>query len=136
MNKRFSSHTTLIELTLSLLVLMLASVTILGLFTTAYEKSCAAGEIAQAVQLAQDCAALIAAGDDSAQMLAQQGYVLDESGAYTLETEAGLQVRAVIAEEQTKVGKMIDAQIAVLRGDETLASQQVSRYYNKEVIHP
>ena len=134
--QRFSTHTTLIELTLSLMFLMLTSVTILGLFMTAYEKSIEADRQTRAVQLAQNCAALIAASDDPERALAEQGFAAEENGDLSLITDDGLRICIGFGEKQTEVGKLLDAEISVSCGDEVYAQWPAARYYNKEVIHP
>ena len=65
MRQRFSSHTTLIELTVALLCFLLASVIILGLFTGADAVSRRSARLREATTSAQECAELIAGGEDA-----------------------------------------------------------------------
>jgi len=132
MKRRFSSHTTLIELTMALLFFMLASVTILSLFTTAYTKSQTARQSTHALRLARDCAAVFAAGREMGSL----GYVEAENGTLVLNTDADLRVVTAMESEQTEVGELQTMTISVQSGDKTLVEMPVSRYYNKEVIHP
>ena len=136
MKQRFSTHTTLIELTLALLFLMLASMTILGLFMTAHEKSTDAGRLTRAVQAAQDSAALIKAGSDPQAELVAYGFQSMPDGSLRKHTEDGLEISLRMDEEQTSVGKMLRSEVEVLSGEESLLKWPVLRYYNKEVIHP
>ena len=136
MKQRFSTHTTLIELTLSLLFLMLASMTILGLFMTAHDKSTEAGQLTRAVQAAQDSAALIKAGGDPQAELEAYGFTSTPDGSLTKRTADGLDVNITMSEEQTSVGKMLRADVEVLSGEESLLEWPILRYYNKEVIRP
>lgn len=135
MKRRFSSHTTLIELTAALLFFMLASVTILGLFMTAYEQGVQARRNTLALQLAQDCAGIVSGAQDVEETLTQTGYLL-ENGAYVRHAEDEMTVSAALNEQQTEVGFLLNAQIDVLQGEEAVLQLPVSRYYNKEVIHP
>jgi len=133
--RRFSSHTTLIELTAALLFFMLASVTILGLFMTAYAQGRQARRNTLALQLAQDCAGIVSGAQNVKETLTQTGYLL-ENGAYVRHAEDEMTVSAALNEQQTEVGFLLNAQIDVLQGEEAVLQLPVSRYYNKEVIHP
>lgn len=135
MRQRFSSHTTLIELTAALLCFLLASVIILGLFTKADAISRCSARLQEATTLAQDCAELIAGSGDALEALAQAGYRA-ENGSFTLKTDDGLVIRAELDEKQTEVGILLDGRIRVLDGEEEVFSIPAARYYNKEVIHP
>ena len=75
MRQRFSSHTTLIELTVALLCFLLASVIILGLFTGADAVSRHSAKLREATIWAQECAELIAGGEDALQTLIAAGYI-------------------------------------------------------------
>lgn len=130
MKRRFSSHTTLIELTMALLFFMLASVTILGLFTKAYGFSQTARQNAKALRLAKDCAAMFAAG----QQTDVSSDPVDENGAYRLIQDDELDVTGRVVTEQTAVGELQTMTIRVMSGEEVLLEMPVSRYYNKEVI--
>lgn len=135
MNHRFSSHAALIELTAALLFLMLASVSILKLFTAADQWSGQAEALMQGAALAQDCAEVIAGSADPAAALAQMGYQAQESGAYALET-GEMTVLASLETEPTEVGLLVSGMVTVDWRGETVVQLPVSRYYNKEVIHP
>ena len=136
MKQRFSTHTTLIELTLSLLFLMLATMTILGLFMTAHDKSAQAGRLTRAVQAAQNSAALIQASVDPKAELEASGFMCTPDGRLISQTADGLKVCITMREEHTSVGNMFRADVEVLSGDESLLEWPILRYYNKEVIHP
>ena len=135
MRQRFSSHTTLIELTAALLCFLLASVIILGLFTKADAISRRSARLQEATTLAQDCAELIAGSVDALEALAQAGYQA-EDGGFTLKTDDGLVIKTELNEKQTEVGTLLDGRICVLDGEEEVFSIPAARYYNKEVIHP
>lgn len=135
MNHRFSSHAALIELTAALLFLMLASVSILKLFTTADQWSGRAEALMQGTALAQDCAEVIAGSADPAAALEQMGYRAQKSGAYALET-GEMTVLVSLETEPTEVGHLMSGTVTVDWRGETVAQLLVSRYYNKEVIHP
>ena len=136
MKRRFSSHMTLIELTLELFFLMLAMVTIVGLYTTAYELSSEANRLTRATQMAQDCAALIEGGADPISELANNGYhAADNTAIYTLESDK-LTVSVTLEVEPTGVGCLYVGSIRVTHGSEQLIEWPVARYINKEVIHP
>lgn len=132
MKQRFSSHMTLIELTLALFFLMLAMVTVLGLFTTAYNMSADAQDLTYAVQLAQDCAALIEGSVDPLAALLDMGYEQKEPDTLLHETGDYL-VFAQIKGEQTEVGVLYEATVCVEREGKNLVSLPAVRY-NKEVI--
>ena len=135
MRQRFSSHTTLIELTVVLLCFLLASVIILGLFTGADAVSRHSAKLREATTWAQECAELIAGGEDALQTLIAAGYIAAD-GVYIKETESGLLVQAELETEQTEVGALLNGRIRVLDGEEELFSIPAARYYNKEVMHP
>ena len=135
MRQRFSSHTTLIELTAALLCFLLASVIILGLFTKADAISRRSARLQEATTLAQDCAELIAGSVDALEALAQAGYQA-EDGGFTLKTDDGLVIKTELNEKQTEVGTLLDGRICVLDGEEEVFSIPAARCYNKEVIHP
>ena len=135
MRRRFSSHTTLIELAASLLCFLLASTIILGLFTKADALSRRSARLQEATTLAQDCAELIAGSVDALEALAQAGYQA-EDGGFTLKTDDGLVIKTELNEKQTEVGTLLDGRICVLDGEEEVFSVPAARYYNKEVIHP
>ena len=135
MRQRFSSHTTLIELTVALLCFLLASVIILGLFTGADTVSRRSARLREATTWAQECVELIAGGEDSLQTLIAAGYIAAD-GVYMTETESGLMVLAELATEQTEVGALLNGRIRVLDGEDELLSIPAARYYNKEVMHP
>ena len=135
MRQRFSSHTTLIELTAALLCFLLASVIILGLFTKADAISRRSARLQEATTLAQDCAELIAGSGNVLEALTQAGYRA-ENGSFTLKTDDGLVIRTELGEKQTEVGTLLDGRICVLDGEEEVFSVPAARYYNKEVIHP
>ena len=136
MKRRFSSHMTLIELTLALFFLMLAMVTIIGLYTTAYELSNEADCLTRAVQMARDCAALIEGGADPISELANNGYhAADNTAVYILDSD-GLTVSVTLEGEPTGVGYLYTGSIRVAHGNEHLIEWPVMRYINKEVIHP
>jgi len=128
MKQRFSSHMTLIELTSALFFLMLAMATIMGLFTTAYDMSGEAKRLTRAVQLAQNCAALIEGCEDPAAMLAESEY--EEAGHYAwMYNESGDLTASVELElKQTEVGKLYDGMIHVLFKDEVLIDWPVACY--------
>lgn len=135
MRQRFSSHTTLIELTVALLCFLLASVIILGLFTGADAVSRRSARLREATTWAQECVELIAGGEDALQMLIAAGYIAAD-GVYMTETESGMMVLAELATEQTEVGALLNGRIRVLDGEDELLSIPAARYYNKEVMHP
>ena len=135
MRQRFSSHTTLIELTVALLCFLLASVIILGLFTGADAVSRRSARLREATTWAQECAEMTAGGEDALQTLIAAGYTAAD-GVYMMETESGLIVHAELATEQTEVGFLLNGRIRVLDGEEELLSIPVARYYNKEVMRP
>ena len=135
MRQRFSSHTTLIEMTVALLCFLLASVIILGLFTGADAVSRRSARLREATTWAQECVELIAGGEDALQTLIAAGYIAAD-GVYMMETESGLMVLAELATEQTEVGALLNGRIRVLDGEDELLSIPAARYYNKEVIHP
>ena len=135
MRQRFSSHTTLIELTVALLCFLLASVIILGLFTGADAVSRRSVRLREATFWAQECADLTAGGEDALQTLIAAGYTAAD-GVYMMETESGMMVHAELATEQTEVGFLLNGWVRVLDGEEELLSLPVARYYNKEVIRP
>ena len=136
MKQRYSSHTTLMELTAALLVFMLASVTILGLFTTAFESSRQAGYLVQATALAQDCAALISAGRSSGAQLEAAGYAKKDESTFQREIEGGWTVNVLGENKRTAVGELYEGRISVWHEGETVFELPVCRYYNKEVIRP
>lgn len=135
MKRRFSSHTTLIELTIALLCFLIASVTVLGLFTKAYRISQDGKQLRRAAVLAQDCAELIAGSQDAASALTDAGYGSGEDGQLC-RNDGDLTVNVAINEEQTEVGALLMAQIRVMRNDDVLIELPAAYYYNKEVIHP
>lgn len=136
MKQRFSSHATLIELAAALMIFMLASVTILKLFTTAYDLSCESSRLTKAVLQAQSCAEILAAEQDAAGALARMGYEQTDSDVLRYAAEDDMVIQVQLENEQTEVGEMMRAQIAVLYQEEALVHLPVSRYINKEVIHP
>ena len=129
MKQRFSSHTTLIELTLALFFLMLAMVTIIGLYTTAYGMSDEAQRMTQAVQLAQDCAALVEGGEDPLKALVENGFCVGEEDV-RLELE-NMSVHVTLEQELTQAGVLYSGTIAVERDGEELLVWPVAHYIRK-----
>lgn len=136
MRQRFSSHTTLIELSAALLVFMLASVTILGLFTTAFDFSREAKVLTRAMIAAQDCAAIIAASLEPEAALLETGYRKGDEGSMVRQLDEETRIAVEWQNEQTPVGEMLNGQIRVYTGEIQVLEMPVCRYYNKEVIHP
>ena len=129
MKQRFSSHTTLIELTLALFFLMLAMVTIIGLYTTAYGMSDEAQRMTQAVQHAQDCAALVEGGEDPLKALVENGFCVGEEDV-RLELE-NMSVHVTLEQELTQAGVLYSGTIAVERDGEELLVWPVAHYIRK-----
>ena len=128
MKRRFSSHMTLIELTLALFFLMLAMVTIIGLFTTAYSMSEEAERITKATQLAQDCASRIEGSQDPVIALAECGYERENtSGSMHLSVD-DLVVNVRLDSEQTAVGCLYEGTIEIIHADNQLMTWPVARY--------
>ena len=135
MRRRFSSHTTLIELAASLLCFLLASTIILGLFTKADALSRRSARLQEATALAQDCAELIAGSGDALGALAEAGYRADGEELF-LKKDDGLTVMVTFDTKQTEVGVLLNARIRVLYGEEELFSIPAARYDHKEVVLP
>ena len=135
MRRRFSSHAALIEMTIALLFLMLAMVTILGLFTTAYSMSREAKQMSQAIQAAQDCAALVQAYGYDKAMMEEAGYLRSKSGIWIRMTESGLRIEMVFRHKPTEVGNVTEADIFLYDDERLLHTQRVARYEG-DVIQP
>ena len=135
MKRRLSSHVTLIELTAILLIFMLASVVILGLFTAAYQKSVQARYLTDAMINARDLAARMYGADAFEDAIADIGFE-GQSGRYTLDLDDGMTLTLTAADEQTEVGRLVSGTISVYTEGKQVYELPVSRYYNKEVIHP
>ena len=129
MKQRFSSHTTLIELTLALFFLMLAMVTIIGLYTTAYGMSDEAQRMTQAVQLAQDCAALVEGGEDPLKALVENGFCVGEEDV-RIELE-NMSVHVTLEQELTQAGVLYSGTIGVEHNGEELLVWPVAHYIRK-----
>jgi len=127
MKHRFSSHAVLIEMTAVLLVLGIASVSILGLFVTAHGMGQRSRGITRAVQQAQDCAALIQSGGKPQDNLNECGYALLESGKWTKEA-GNMRVFAQIREKQTEVGILYEADISVEQDQREVFSMPAAYY--------
>lgn len=128
MKRRFSSHMTLIELTLALFFLMLAMVTIIGLFTTAYSMSVEADRLTRATQLAQDCAALVEGSEDPMAELEVHGYNVSENTAYLTPENSDLTVTVALEDEQTEVGILYTGAICVAYAETNILEWPVARY--------
>ena len=135
MKKRLSSHVTLIELTAVLLIFMLASIVILGLFTAAYQRSVRAQQLTDGMTAARDVAARFAASETFGGALEELG-ARDNDGEYLLDIGGGMTAHLNVQYEQTEVGALASGVIAVLVEGDAVFELPVSRYYNKEVIHP
>lgn len=128
MKRRFSSHMTLIELTLALFFLMLAMVTIIGLFTTAYSMSEEAERITKATQLAQDCASLIEGSQDPVAALAACGYEKGNTSGSMRLSVGDMVVNVQLGGEQTEVGCLYEGTIEIKHTDDQLMTWPVARY--------
>ncbi len=135
MKQRFSSHTTLIELAAALLCFLLASVTVLGLFSKAYTISRNGRLLNRATIFAQDCAEVVAGAADLEEALQQLGYEPVEDGVWRYRPDAELMVLLRLNTEQTEVGSLVSGKISVMREEEVLLEMETARYNNKEVIH-
>lgn len=135
MKQRFSSHTTLIELAAALLCFLLASVTVLGLFSKAYTISQNGRLLNRATIFAQDCAEVVAGAADLEEVLQQMGYEPVEDGVWRYRADAELTVLLRLNTEQTEVGSLVSGKISVMREEEVLLEVETARYNNKEVIH-
>ena len=135
MKRRLSSHVTLIELTAILLIFMLASVVILGLFTAAYQKSVQARYLNDAMITARDLAARLYGADVFEEAIDEIGFE-GQSGSYTLDLDDGMTLTLTAADEQTEVGRLVSGMISVYTEGKQVYELPVSHYYNKEVIHP
>lgn len=136
MRQRFSSHTTLMELSAALLVFMLASVIILGLFTTAFDFSREAKMLTRALIAAQDCAAIVTASQEPMAALLETGYQEGNESGLIRQLDEETQIAVEWKSEQTAVGEMLNGQIRVYSGEKQVLEMPVCRYYNKEVIQP
>ena len=131
MKQRFSSHTTLIELTLALFFLMLAMVTIIGLYTTAYGMSDEAQRMTYAVQCAQDCTALIEGGADPLAALAENGFHVEADGARLELDRENMSVHVALNQEQTQAGMLYRGTIGIEHQGENLLVWPVAHYIRK-----
>ena len=128
MKRRFSSHTTLIELTLALFFLMLAMVTIIGLYTTAYGMSGEAQRITRAVQLAQDCTALIEGGEEPLEMLGENGFDVTSGNALLQLEQEKMSVHVTLEEEPSEWGILYRGTVSVSHEGTSILTRPVARY--------
>lgn len=122
------SYTVLVEISVATLIFLLASTTLLRLFTLAFDTDADTRKRTQALIYAQDCAQQLAAQEDAPASLLSQGYTCTQDGAYERETQDGMRIRVEMERSQTLAGTLTQAQIAVLQGDEVLSQLPAARY--------
>lgn len=135
------SYTVLVEISVATLIFLLASTTLLRLFTLAFDTDVDTRKRTQALIYAQDCAQQLAAQDDAPASLLSQGYTRTQSGAYERETPDGMRVRVEVEQSKTLAGTLTQAQITVLQGEAVLSQLPAAGYvenalYIKEGISP
>lgn len=122
------SYTVLVEISVATLIFLLASTTLLRLFTLAFDTDADTRKRTQALIYVQDCAQQLAAQEDAPASLLSQGYTRTQDGAYERETQDGMRIRVEMERSQTLAGTLTQAQIAVLQGDEVLSQLPAARY--------
>lgn len=135
------SYTVLVEISVATLIFLLASTTLLRLFTLAFDTDVDTRKRTQALIYAQDCAQQLAAQDGAPASLLSQGYARMQDGAYERETQDGMRIRVEMEQSQTLAGTLTQAQITVLQGEEVLSQLPAAGYvenalYIKEGISP
>ena len=84
---------------------------------------------------ARDLAARLYGADVFEEAIAEIGFE-GQSGSYTLDLDDGMTLTLTAADEQTEVGRLVSGMISVYTEGKQVYELPVSRYYNKEVIHP
>lgn len=135
------SYTVLVEISVATLIFLLASTTLLRLFTLAFDIDTDTRKRTQALIYAQDCAQQLAAQDDASAALLSQGYMRTQDGTYEREMQDGMRIRVEMEQSQTLAGTLTQAQITVLQEDEVLSQLPAAGYaenslYIKEGISP
>lgn len=135
------SYTVLVEISVATLIFLLASTTLLRLFTLAFDIDTDTRKRTQALIYAQDCAQQLAAQDDASAALLSQGYMRTQDDTYEREMQDGMRIRVEMEQSQTLAGTLTQAQITVLQEDEVLSQLPAAGYaenslYIKEGISP
>lgn len=131
MQKRSQGSMLLIELLIVILFFSLSATVILRLFLYAHNTTNQSGLVNEAILEAENWAERLYAADDREQMLSDMGFT-EQDDAMVYETESGLFVEISMEEIITDQGLLINSEISVSKGEESLITLPLGRYYPRE----